>query len=187
MACVVIKWNLRAILRWSLQARIHTDFHRFTKIGQIFHNKYIFNNKKLSKLKSCSISNIQHGSLPWWNIIRRFAKITRGEWNWQMSCLNDLETQQRGLLGVKIRKISRYVAHSHSTNGKFVEIWNSLCYQTATSLSAVTLSWFNYCWFWWLMPGDLKIEKTNKQTNRQINKNSSFGLRNHGIWNSCSC
>ena len=28
------------------QARIHTGFHRFTEIGQIFHNKYIFNNKK---------------------------------------------------------------------------------------------------------------------------------------------
>ena len=24
----------------SVQARIHTDFHRFTEIGQIFHNKY---------------------------------------------------------------------------------------------------------------------------------------------------
>ena len=28
------------------QGRIHTGFHRFTEIGQIFHNKYIFNNKK---------------------------------------------------------------------------------------------------------------------------------------------
>ena len=28
------------------QARIHTGFHRFTEIGQIFHNKYIFNNEK---------------------------------------------------------------------------------------------------------------------------------------------
>ena len=25
------------------QERIQTGFHRFTKIGQIFHNKYIFN------------------------------------------------------------------------------------------------------------------------------------------------
>ena len=31
-----------------LQARIHTGFHRFTEIGQIFHNKYFFNNKKHS-------------------------------------------------------------------------------------------------------------------------------------------
>ena len=35
------------------RARIHTRFHRFTEIGQIFHNKYIFSkNFKLSKLKS---------------------------------------------------------------------------------------------------------------------------------------
>ena len=28
------------------QARIHINFHRFREIGQIFHNKYILNNKK---------------------------------------------------------------------------------------------------------------------------------------------
>ena len=28
----------------SSQARIHTGFHRFTEIGQVFHNKHIFNN-----------------------------------------------------------------------------------------------------------------------------------------------
>ena len=28
--------------RTWLQARIHTGFYRFTEIGQIFHNKYIF-------------------------------------------------------------------------------------------------------------------------------------------------
>ena len=28
------------------QARIHTGFHRFTEIGQVFHNKYIFNNNR---------------------------------------------------------------------------------------------------------------------------------------------
>ena len=27
------------------QAWIHTSFHRFTEIGQIFHNKYIFSKK----------------------------------------------------------------------------------------------------------------------------------------------
>ena len=32
----------------SFQARIHTGFHHLTEIGQIFHNKYIFNKKKLS-------------------------------------------------------------------------------------------------------------------------------------------
>ena len=33
------------------QPQIHTGFHRFTGIGKIFHNKYIFI-KKASKLKS---------------------------------------------------------------------------------------------------------------------------------------
>ena len=35
----------------DVQARIHTGFDRFTEIGQIFHNKYILDKKKLSKLK----------------------------------------------------------------------------------------------------------------------------------------
>ena len=35
------------------QARIHTGFHRFMEIGQIFHNRYIFLiKKKKSKLQS---------------------------------------------------------------------------------------------------------------------------------------
>ena len=29
----------------SFQARIHTGLYRFTEIGQIFHNKYIFKNR----------------------------------------------------------------------------------------------------------------------------------------------
>ena len=37
------------------------------EIGQIFHNKYIFNGEKRFKLKYCSISNLQHGNCPWWN------------------------------------------------------------------------------------------------------------------------
>ena len=28
------------------QAQIHTGFHRFTEIGQVCHNKYIFNNNR---------------------------------------------------------------------------------------------------------------------------------------------
>ena len=31
---------------------MHTGFHRFTEISQTFHDKYIFNMKNLSKLKS---------------------------------------------------------------------------------------------------------------------------------------
>ena len=43
------------------QAPIHTDFHHFSEIGQIFHNKYIFNKKKtLSKLKSGKWFGIRH-------------------------------------------------------------------------------------------------------------------------------
>ena len=37
----------------KFRAGIHTGFHRFTEIGQIFHNRYIFSkNFKPSKLKS---------------------------------------------------------------------------------------------------------------------------------------
>ena len=32
----------------SFRAGIHTGLHRFTEIGQIFHNKYIFDKEKLS-------------------------------------------------------------------------------------------------------------------------------------------
>ena len=39
-------------------------------------------------------------------IIHRFAKVSsaREEWNWPKSCLNDSETQERGVQGVKIKK-----------------------------------------------------------------------------------
>ena len=51
---------------------IHTGFHRFTEIGQIFN--FIIDiflmKKQLSKLQ------------------------VQGEWNWPMSCLNDSETQE---------------------------------------------------------------------------------------------
>ena len=59
------------------QALIHTDFHRFTEIGHIFHIKYIFDNKNTFQVEI-----------------------------WPISCLNDSETQERGLQGVKIQKIS---------------------------------------------------------------------------------
>ena len=48
-------------------ARIHTCFHRFTEIGQIFRNRYIFNKEKLSKLQGFIL----------------------GEWNRPIFCLND--------------------------------------------------------------------------------------------------
>ena len=54
-------------------AWIHTGFHRFTEIGRIFHNKYIFLLiKMLSKLKSgkswsrLASYPLQYGNWPWW-------------------------------------------------------------------------------------------------------------------------
>ena len=58
-------------------ARIHTGFHRFAEIGHIFHIKCIFNNKNTFQVEI-----------------------------WPISRLNDSETQERGLQGVKIQKIS---------------------------------------------------------------------------------
>ena len=57
-----------------VQAWIHTSFHRFMEIGQIFHNRHI--KEKLSKLQ---------GFIP----ARRR--------NWPIFCLNDSEIQERGL------------------------------------------------------------------------------------------
>ena len=51
-----------------IQVRIHTAFHRFTEIGHIFNIKYIFKNKNTFQVKI-----------------------------WQLSHLNDSETQERGL------------------------------------------------------------------------------------------
>ena len=46
MATVVVGDSPRGQLGRGIgQARIHTGFHRFTEIGRIFHNKYIFSNK----------------------------------------------------------------------------------------------------------------------------------------------
>ena len=67
----------------SLQARIHYGFHRFTEIGQIFHNKYIFNNNKiLSKLKLRD------------EIIRRFARLHPRRMELTKYWLNDVEIQK---------------------------------------------------------------------------------------------
>jgi len=40
---ILLKTGLKTL---QAQARIHTGFHRFTEIGQIFNDKYIFNNEK---------------------------------------------------------------------------------------------------------------------------------------------
>ena len=73
MKDLTCKWNVNCNVP-KFQARIHTVFHRFTEIGQIFHNNFLIK-KKLCKL---------HGFI-------------QGEWNWPMSCLNDSETQEKGL------------------------------------------------------------------------------------------
>ena len=64
---VKVLW-LRSSVPKVVQARIHTGFHRFTEIGHIFHNKYIFDNKNTFKVGI-----------------------------WPVSCLNDYEIQERGL------------------------------------------------------------------------------------------
>ena len=91
--------RLKFLQEWyDKKARIHTGFHGFTEIGQIFQNKYLFYNIKLSKLKFCSISYTT------WIIIRRFARLHPRIMNWPISRMNDSETKERGLLGVKIQK-----------------------------------------------------------------------------------
>ena len=56
LACVKMGLESRRLR----QTWIHTGFHRFTEIGQIFHNKYFFNNKK--HFPSLNLGNI----LPEW-------------------------------------------------------------------------------------------------------------------------
>ena len=80
------------------QARIDTGFHGFTEIGQIFYNKNLFYNKKLSTLKFCSISYTT------WKLIHRFARLYPRIMSWPITRINDSETKERGLLGVKIQK-----------------------------------------------------------------------------------
>ena len=54
----------------TLQARIHTGFHRFTEIGQIFHKKLIFNNKNFPSwnlengLDKCFLFPISENLIP---------------------------------------------------------------------------------------------------------------------------
>ena len=47
----------------TLQTRIHTGFHRFTKIGQIFHNKYFLIKKK-------ALFKLKFGQYPVWMTLR---------------------------------------------------------------------------------------------------------------------
>ena len=62
---------------------MHTGFHRFTEISQIFHNKYI-------QERTCKVQG-----------------FIRGEWKWPISFPNDSETQERRLKEVIIENISR--------------------------------------------------------------------------------
>ena len=79
-------WLLNPSLALPLQVRIHTGFHRFTEIGQSFHNIFLIR-KRLFKLQG----------------------FIQGKRNWPISCLNDSETQEKGLKGVKLKskKVSR--------------------------------------------------------------------------------
>ena len=78
MKNLTCKWNVNCNVT-KFQARIHPGFHRFTEIGQSFFIIY-FNKKKLFKLQD----------------------FIQGKWNWPISCLNDSETQEKGLKGVKL-------------------------------------------------------------------------------------
>ena len=70
--------------------RIHTGFHRFTEIGQIFPNKYIFININISKFKfkkwrGVALLQIHYNynmEIDLDKIIRRFARRMT---NWQMT------------------------------------------------------------------------------------------------------
>ena len=66
----------RAAVALTLQARIHTGFHRFTEMGQIFPYRYILQGFIL------------------------------GKWNLPISWLEYSETQEKELNGVKVYKIS---------------------------------------------------------------------------------
>ena len=46
-------WNslVYSKVQWTVQVLIHTGFHRFTEIGQIFYNKHTFNNNKTSQVE----------------------------------------------------------------------------------------------------------------------------------------
>ena len=60
--------------------RVHTGFHRFTEIGQIFPNKYIFININISKFKfkkwrGVALLHIHYNmEIDLDKIIRRFAR-----------------------------------------------------------------------------------------------------------------
>ena len=51
----------KGLVNQPMQARIHTCFHRFTEIGQVFHNKYIFNN-------SCRTFQVEIWKMVWTNV-----------------------------------------------------------------------------------------------------------------------
>ena len=52
----------KEIVHWPV-ADQHPDFHRFTEIGQIFHDKYNFNNKKTwNNPPICKASSEENGT-----------------------------------------------------------------------------------------------------------------------------
>ena len=90
LRCMVVVVNVRPkakrrknSLDEPNEARIHTSFHCFTEICQIFYNKYIFIEKKnfikLSKLKSGKWLGQSVNILSEW--LRNSGKGTLGSWN----------------------------------------------------------------------------------------------------------
>ena len=91
------------------QARIQTGFHRFTEIGRIFNDKYIFNNKKAFQVEiwnvGLALPHIHSATIWKLTLMKWFADLQgfmRGTGQYP-------ETQERRFqgAGVKIHKNSR--------------------------------------------------------------------------------
>ena len=67
--------------------RVHTSFHPFTEIGQIFHDKYVFNNNRTFQ--------VEIWKMVWTNVLFfQFLSIR--------CSLNNSETRERELIPNKI-------------------------------------------------------------------------------------
>ena len=81
------------------QARIRTDFHRFTEIDRIFDNQYIFNNKKVFQVE---IWKMVDSPCLIWKLDEIIRRVRRME-------LTNIQKPRKGdfRAGVKIHKNSR--------------------------------------------------------------------------------
>ena len=115
------------------QARIQIGFNRFTEIGWIFHNKYIFNNKKAFQVEIWNVGlalphihYIMETDLD--EMIRRFARLH--ERDWPISRNQGKETLGRpGLESIKIPGGARVSAilFSPTILDAFYSFYNKVC------------------------------------------------------------